>query len=142
VDVAALPAGTGTIQLRVNVVDRMRMGMSIPDGNMICICTKVWWGSVDAAEQTSVAVHEMGHKVGMVCEGTGKQPDKVTTLYQNKGHVGNHCYFDLGELDSYSGVDGNQCVMYGAIATPPLTAFCEKCLPAVRKMDLSPGWAG
>ena len=140
VDVTGLPVGTGTIRLKVNVVDRMRGGLSFPDGNLICICTKAWWEDIDAAEQNTTATHEMGHKVGMVSDGTGKLPDKVTTLYNGKGHVGNHCHFDLPVQASYAGVSGNKCVMYGAVGTGTTSAFCENCAPAVRKMDLSAGW--
>ncbi len=135
-----LPAGTGTVRVTVNVVDRMRGGLSFNGGNLVCICTKAWWTEQGAGVQSSTAVHEVGHKVGMVAEGTGTQPDKVETQYTDKGHVGSHCYFDLGVLATYSGVAGNKCVMYGAVGDASPTAFCEKCTPAVRKMDLSAGW--
>jgi hypothetical protein len=140
VDVADLPAGTGTLRVTVNVVDRMRGGLSFPDGNLLCICTKAWWQNQGAGVQSSTAVHEMGHKVGMVADGTGKLPDKVETQYTAKGHVGPHCFFDLGERDTYAGVAGNKCVMFGAVGDGSPTDFCEKCTPAVRKMDLSSGW--
>ena len=76
----------------------------------------------------------------MVADGTGKLPDKVATHYLDKGHVGDHCYFDLGELDTYSGVSGNKCVMYGSGGSNPPTGFCEHCAPAVKKVDISDGW--
>lgn len=134
-----LAAGTGTVRVTVNVVDRMRGGLSF-GANLICICTKAWWSAQGAGVQSSTAVHEMGHKVGMVADGTGKLPDKVATQYTAKGHVGPHCYFDLGDLATYGGVSGNMCVMFGAVGAGSPTAFCEKCTPAVRKMDLSAGW--
>ena len=140
VDVADLPAGSGTLRVTVNVVDRMRGGLSFSDGNLICICTKAWWQDQGAGTQSSTAVHEMGHKVGMVADGTGKLPDKVETQYIAKGHLGPHCFFDLGEMDTYAGVSGNKCVMFGAVGSGSPTDFCEKCIPAVRKMDLSTGW--
>ena len=137
VDVSSLPAGTGTIRLQVNVVDRMRGGLTFPGGNLICICTKAWWQGIDQTEQNATAVHEAGHKVG---DGTGKLPDKVATQYSNKGHVGNHCYYDLPVMDSYVGAEHSQCVMFGEAGDHPPTAFCPNCAPAVRKMDLSEGW--
>ncbi len=140
VDVTEFPAGTGTLRVKVNVVDRMRGGLSFSGGNLICICTKAWWQNQDAAVQSSTAIHEMGHKVGMVADGTGKLPDKVETHYEGKGHVGAHCHFDLAVLDTYVGVSGNKCVMFGAVGAGSPTVFCEKCVPAVRKMDLSTGW--
>jgi hypothetical protein len=141
VDVTGLPAGKGTIKVKVNVVDRMRAGLSFPGGNLICICTKAWWQDLSAPEQNATAIHEMGHKVGMVADGTGKLPDKVATYYDAKGHVGPHCHFDLPVQDSYSGASGNKCVMFGAIDENGPSAFCVKCLPAVRKLDLSAGWS-
>ena len=140
VDVTDLPTGTGTLRVTVNVVDRMRGGLSFTDGNLICICTKAWWQNQGAGVQSSTAVHEMGHKVGMVADGTGKLPDKVETHYTAKGHVGPHCFFDLGELDTYAAASGNKCVMFGAVGVGSPTEFCEKCTPAVRKVDLSTGW--
>lgn len=141
VDVSELPAGTGTLELKVNVVDRMRGGLSFGGGNLVCICTKAWWRKKSATSMNSVAIHEIGHKVGMVSDGTGKLPDKVATHYKDKGHVGDHCYFDLGVLDTYSGVSGNECVMYGSVGSSPPTAFCENCAPAVKKVDLTEGWS-
>ena len=115
VEVDHLAAGTGTVRVTVNVVDRMRGGLSFGGGNLICICTKAWWSEQGAGVQSSTMVHEMGHKVGMVADGTGKLPDKVETHYTGKGHVGPHCYFDLGVLATYGGVSGNKCVMFGAV---------------------------
>lgn len=140
VDVTGLPAGAGTIKLKVHVVDRMRGGLSFPGGNLICVCTKAWWQNITEAEQNTTAIHEMGHKVSMVVDGTGKLPDKVETLYTGKGHVGNHCHFDLPVQDTYAGANGNQCVMFGAVSEDGPSAFCEKCAPAVRKVDCSDGW--
>lgn len=140
VNVANLPTGKGTIKVRVHVVDRMRGGLSFPGGNLICICTKAWWRVTSAGMQNSVAIHEMGHKVGMVSNGAAKLPDKVVTFYEAKGHIGPHCYYDLGDLPTYAGATGNQCVMFGAVGADSPTAFCPKCIPAVRKMDLSAGW--
>ena len=118
----------------------MRGGLSFPGGNLICVCTKAWWKENDVAIQSSTLVHEMGHKVGMVSNGTGKLPDKVETFYEAKGHVGPHCFFDLGDQATYAGVTGNKCVMFGAVGAGSPTAFCVQCIPALSKMDLSAGW--
>lgn len=143
VDVTGLPAGTGTIALRVNWVDRMRAGLAFPGGNLICICTRAWWTNITTQEQNEVMVHELGHMVGMVADGTGKLPDAVPTLYGTpKGHVGNHCHFDRptgqARYDSNADAAGSKCVMYGQ--TNSKSAFCSKCAPVVRKLDLSAGW--
>jgi type VI secretion system secreted protein VgrG len=140
VDVKGLPAGTGTIKVRVNVVDRMRGGVSFKGENLICVGTRGWWKDKAAASQNETLIHEMGHKVNMVCTGTGKQPDKVDTHYSGKGHAGQHCHFGLPVQASYSNANGAQCIMFGSNCESRLAEFCENCCPAVFKMDLSSGW--
>ncbi len=144
IDVTGLAAGTGTITLEVHWVDRMRGGLSFPDGNLICVCTRSWWSDKSAAGQNQIMIHELGHKVGMVADGTGKLPDAVATLYDSsKGHVGNHCYKGNADgqarYDSATDSDSSTCVMYGA--TNGKSAFCDNCAPAVRKLDICDGWS-
>ncbi|CAM2011233.1 hypothetical protein [Acanthopleuribacter pedis] len=139
IDLSGLPAATGTLTLTVNTVNRMRAGLSFGGGNLICVCTKAWWQVSSEADQNQVMIHELGHKIYMVVDGSGKQPDAVATQYDGKGHVGSHCYFPLGVLPSYGGVGGSGCVMFGA--TNGVSAFCVNCDPAVKKMDISDGWA-
>lgn len=140
IDVTGLPAATGDIALRVNWVDRMRGGLSFGGGNLICACSKAWWQNKAAVRQNEVLVHEFGHKVGMVADGTGKLPDKVSTWYDGKGHVGPHCHEGVPlAATAFSGTAGTTCVMFGA--TNQKSAFCANCKPAVRKMDVSTGWS-
>jgi type VI secretion system secreted protein VgrG len=80
----------------------------------------------------------MGHKVGMVPDGTTL--DATPNQYTGKGHVGSHCHTGLAVLATYSGVDGSTCVMFGA--TNGLSAFCADCARAAKKVDLSAGWSG
>jgi len=139
VKVSGLAAATGTITLTVNWVNRMRGGLSFGGGNLICVCTRAWWQAESTDDQNQVMIHEMGHKVGMVADGTSKGPDKTAKFYEGKGHVGPHCHQGLPVQDSYSGVSGSTCVMFGA--TNGITTFCADCTPAVRKVDLSSGWS-
>ncbi|MBN2131066.1 MAG: hypothetical protein JW741_16305 [Sedimentisphaerales bacterium] len=137
------PVRAGKIRLTINWVNRFRGGLSYGGGNLICICTRAFWQSDDTASMNQTLIHEMGHKVGMVPDGTGKKPDKTETFYDSsKGHVGTHCYKGLpdGEAKYDKPGDGasSQCVMYGA--TNGKSAFCDKCTPAVRKQDISEGW--
>lgn len=137
VDVSRLSAGKGTLTLVVNWVNRMRGGVSLGGGNIVVICTRAWWKDKDGSGQNQVAVHELGHQIRMVVDGTGKGPDKVATQYDGKGHVGSHCHHGLPVQASYATAKGD-CVMFGA--TNPHVAFCENCSVAVRKQDLSDGW--
>ncbi|OHB82397.1 MAG: hypothetical protein A2Z38_00225 [Planctomycetes bacterium RBG_19FT_COMBO_48_8] len=137
------PVREGKIKLTINWVNRFRGGLSYSDGNLISICTRAFWQSEDTDEMNQTLIHEMGHKVGMMPDGTGKKPDKTETFYDSsKGHVGTHCYKGLpdGEVKYNKPGDGasSQCVMYGA--TNGKSAFCDKCTPAVRKQDISKGW--
>lgn len=137
IDVTALPPGKGIIQLKVNWVNRMRGGLSF-GSNLVCVCTRAWWQDISAKEQNETLVHELGHKIGMVPDGN-KQLDKTATQYSGKGHIGSHCHKGLSaDLDSYSGVSGSTCVMFGA-GNGKLN-FCGNCQPAVIKVDLSYGW--
>ncbi|MBD8528854.1 MULTISPECIES: hypothetical protein [unclassified Massilia] len=143
IDVSALPHPTGTIELVVNIVDRMRAGISFSGGNLICVCTKAWWSTVDAKMQNEVIVHELGHKIGMAADGSGKLPDKTGSWYDDaKGHRGDHCFHGLSatqtRYDSDADLNLSKCVMYGA--ANGLSDFCVNCAPAVRKVDLSDGW--
>jgi type VI secretion system secreted protein VgrG len=126
----------GTITLTLNIVNRMRGGISIGGGNLICVCTRAWWRPISGDEQNQTMVHEMGHKVGMVP--TGTTLDATPNQYTGKGHVGSHCHTGLAVLASYSNVTGT-CVMFGA--TNNKSAFCADCAKAVKKVDLSAGWS-
>ncbi len=129
-------AETGTITLRVHTVNRMRGGLSFGGGNLICACTRAWWRTISTASQNQVLVHEMGHKIGMVPDGTSL--DRTPNQYTGKGHVGSHCHTGLPVQASYSGSTGT-CVMFGATHANP--AFCADCAKAVKKVDISAGWS-
>ncbi len=138
VDVTALPAGTGTLTLTVDWVNRMRGGLSFPGGNLVCICTRAWWQTESTADQNQTMIHEVGHHVGMVPDGTGTTTDQTATQYTGSGHVGSHCHNGVPAAASYANATGSTCVMFGA--TNGVNAFCANCTPGVRKNDLTPGW--
>jgi type VI secretion system secreted protein VgrG len=138
----------GKIIVRVNVVKGFTGGLSYPNTNVLCVCTKSWWVKKTDIKQNQILIHELGHSIGMVSDGGGVKPDKVSTHYgdsralrsdSSRGHRGPHCYFGLSAtLSSYHGVRGSSCVMFGA--TNGLSSFCINCAPAVKKMDLTKGW--
>lgn len=142
VDVSSLPAVAGTITLKVNWVNRMRAGISLGSTNVVAICTKAWWRNQSEARQNQVIIHELGHQLGMVSNGSGKLPAKTSYHYNTtKGHVGDHCHYDIaaGQARYDSTADGtnSKCVMYGA--TNGKSAFCVECIKAVKKVDLVSG---
>jgi len=125
VKVDHLDAATGTITIKVNWVDRFRGGLSLGAGNVILCCTRSYWNDRSESKQVRTLIHEMGHKLWMVADGTGKLPDKTPKHYYKRG---NHC----DEV-------GKDCVMYGV--SNDKKAFCDDCTKALKKMDLSPGWS-
>jgi len=140
IDVTGLPDGRGTITLVVDWVDRMRGGLSFGAGNAVCVCTRAWWLDISSPTQNQVLVHEIGHQVGMVANGTGRLPDRVSTHYDaSKGHVGDHCHQGIppgqARYDRPADLVAARCVMYGT--TTANTAFCGNCASAVRKVDVS-----
>ena len=141
VDVSDLPDKPGELVLTVNWIDHMRGGLSFTTGNMVSICMRVWWTDVSDEEQHAVAIHEVGHRIGMVASGEKKLPDKPGSYYLGGGHVGDHCSKGVpagANLDSAEAERLSQCVMFGA--TNLKTAFCGDCAPVVKKLDLSRGW--
>lgn len=142
VDVAGIPAGRGKVEVKVNVVDRMRGGLALGGANQVCVCTRAWWATVSNNDQAGTIIHEMGHKVQMVTAGTGSQPDRVATQYLNKGHVGNHCHKGCAAGETTYGttamLNNSTCVMFGTVNGTH--AFCDNCEKAVKKVDIASGW--
>lgn len=142
VDISGLAPNTGKIILTVNWVNRMRGGLSFPKTNIIAVRTRAWWQNKSNDAQNQVIVHEIGHQLGMVSDGTGKLPDKTSYLYDtSKGHIGNHCHMGIpsGQSRYDSQTDGklSMCVMYGA--TNGKIAFCIECAKVLQKVDLENG---
>jgi hypothetical protein len=140
IDVTGLPAGNGTLTITVNWVDRMRAGLA-SSGNLVIICTRGWWQNESTSGQNEVMIHEIGHMIGMVADGSGSLPDRTATQYTARGHVGSHCHSGLALRDSFSSGSnaGSNCVMFGS--TNGVGAFCANCAPAVRKIDICTGWS-
>lgn len=141
VDVTGLTAGVGRIEIKVNVVDRMRGGLAISGANT-CVCTRAWWRNQSDSKQECTIIHELGHKIGMVADGSGNRPDKVATHYSGKGHVGDHCYKGCAagqvSYDDSASLRASQCVIFGAVNQK--NAYCTNCEKAVKKLDINAGW--
>jgi len=137
VKLSGLPAATGTITLKVYCVNRMRTGVSLGAGNLVCICTRVWWRTFSDSQQNGVIVHEIGHQLGLVPDGSGKGLDRTPNQFVGKGYNGSHCHAGLQEMASYANQSGS-CVMFGASEH---LAYCPDCAMAARKVDMSAGRA-
>lgn len=142
IDLENLPAGRGTVDLFVNVVDRMRAGLALSGNANICICTRAWWRTESDADQIGVAIHEMGHIVDQCTTGTGDEPDASATQYTGSGHAGSHCHKGCasGQADygTSANVSASQCVMFGT--SNGKTAFCGNCAPGMYKVDIGGGF--
>jgi hypothetical protein len=156
VDVTRLPAGKGVVRVFVNWVDRFRGGISLGNGNVVCIGTRAYWTDIPQTEQIQVMIHEVGHQFQMAADGRATL-DPVSTVYEgwsgggtrvrngvvfsSQGHIGSHCHAGIpaGQLryDSNADAEKAACVMYGSVIEK--TAFCPECARALRKVDLNGG---
>lgn len=141
VDVTGLDAGTGTITLTVDWVDRMRGGVSLGGGATVVVCTRAWWQTISANDQNCTLVHELGHQFGMVPTGADRTLDAHEFQYTGHGHVGSHCRKGVARAAGYgddASLAASRCVMFGTVNGR--IAFCGDCAPQVRKVDLTAGW--
>lgn len=143
IDVSHLPTGRGKIKIVLNVVNRFRGGLALGSSNLVCVCTKSYWQKSSSSAQNNVTIHEIGHKVGMVSDGTGIKPDKVSSYYWAKGHIGAHCSNGLSATalitaDYKPHVSSSNCVMFGT--GNGSSNFCVNCAPAVKKADITGGF--
>jgi type VI secretion system secreted protein VgrG len=127
----------GTVRLVLNVVNRMRGGLSFGGGNLICICTRAWWSTTSEADQNQTMIHEMGHKLGMVPN--NDDLDRPTNQYDGSGHVGSHCHAGVAAMANYGSASGSTCVIFGS--TNGRTAFCAGCAPCIKKRAEDTGWS-
>lgn len=139
VEIDWLPAGRGRVRLTVNWVGGSYNGVSLGAGNVICIATSVTWQARDQGEMVQTLTHEFGHQFNMVADGSGTQPDRVSTQYTARDHLGSHCHHGLALMDHFAGQPGD-CVLFGESNDTRSAQYCENCTPAIRKMDLSAGF--
>lgn len=142
VDVRGLPPKAGKIEMEVRVVSRMRGGLSLGKSNIVAIGTRANWKGNSTDLQNTIAIHEVGHQLGMACDGAGIKPDKIPTHYNSRqGHVGSHCHFGIpagqARYDAKADHQKSRCVMYGAAGSQ--STFCKHCSKALKKADLKSG---
>ena len=122
-------------------------GYSEPNVNLITVAASAWWQPNTVAEQLQVLNHEMGHKLGMVPDGTGKELDRPANFYTGQGHQGPHCannaVYNSAAADPWEGPP--TCVMFGATSChdpaigfhrPAPSTYCPDCQKLVKKLDL------
>lgn len=111
----------------------MQGGLSFGGTNIVAICTRGWRRTKNTADRNQTIIHEVGHQLGMVSNGSGKLPDKTPNHYIGKGYVGDHCHTSLSAtLASYSNSTGT-CVMFGT--TNGISTFCGDCAKTIKKID-------
>lgn len=144
-------AGKLFIELEVKTADNWSNGFAYNQINLAAIADRAVWEDQPLAVQLYTVNHEIGHKIGMVADGTGTAPDSHANLYgenrgvNDRGHQGPHC----GNGASWDGTDWSGqpgCVMFGAdgvwdtatnsVLSAPST-YCSDCEKIVRKLDLS-----
>lgn len=140
IDISKLPKETGYIELKVDCVERMRGGVALSGPFPVAVvCTRAWWAKIPDSKQNNIAIHEIGHKLGMVSDGKSGLPDKPKYYYQGLGHIGNHCHNGIAPgLNSYRTQGINSiCVMFGEVTQH--SSFCKDCAEVLKKIDLSTG---
>src|SRR5690554_3920077 len=65
VDVRGLPPKAGKVEMEVHIVNRMRGGLSLGKTNIVAIGTRANWRDNSEILQNIVAIHEVGHQLGM-----------------------------------------------------------------------------
>ncbi len=136
----------GTLTLTVHIMSHTRAGFAYPNSNLVCMATEMLGGVSSRAKQTSALMHEIGHKLGMVPNGTGL--DRGAHYYAMRGHTGHHCHFDLSDDEApaqHDQIDYDrcqpehhdeiECVMFGY--NLGLQRFCDTCREAIRKQNLA-----
>jgi hypothetical protein len=108
-------------------------GLQFPNTNTIWLATTDMGAQANGgptaataiaqAELDMVAIHEVGHFLGMV-------PQEAPAFYVEKGHKGPHCCTGLSadERDEarYVGLPGS-CVMFGGPSAAQQPQFCAEC---------------
>jgi type VI secretion system secreted protein VgrG len=131
----------------LKVVKGFSGGYSEPEVNLITVASSGWWQPCTDAERLQVLNHEMGHKLGMLPDGTGKRLDRPASFYTGQGHQGPHCassaVYTSGASNPWQGTPA--CVMFGATSCydsavghdrPAPSTYCPDCEKLVKKLDL------
>ncbi len=143
IDISDLPIqfpATAELLLDVKIINRMRAGLSFGGTHTVALCTKAYWNTFGELNQNQVLIHELGHQVGMVPNGSIKSKLNKGTYYYAHTHVGDHCYKGCSSteaLKSSSAIRKSECVMFGA--TNNKSSFCTDCGRNVKRADLSGG---
>jgi type VI secretion system secreted protein VgrG len=137
--------GDLSFDLTLRIAGGWTNGFSFNTINLITVAERVVWDDMSDAIKKYTLNHELGHKVGMTPDGTGRLPTKPSCYYTGQTHQGPHCSKGAtfaAATQTWSGVPG--CVMFGADGTynggvysgaPP--QYCGECEPLVRKLDLA-----
>jgi hypothetical protein len=140
-------AGTIFCRFKVRIANSFSNGLSYSTVNLVLVAVRARWEDRTDASIGQTLIHEIGHKIGMVADGSAGRlaPDRPPFYYHQDlpafagtTHAGRHCSkgatYDLG-TKAWSG--NPQCVMYGAGHSQRPASFCEDCSKALRKLDLS-----
>lgn len=118
-------------------------GFSSGTHNVIVLATEGAWKqrTVDDLKQT--LLHEIGHKIGMVANGSPGLPNKPNPShyygFKQYGHQGKHCKNGMKYKNGvWSGTA--KCVMFGASVSGRSGDFCGDCAKTVPKLDVSGDW--
>ncbi len=147
VDNLAPIATTGTIKLQVIFVNHSVSGVAKKPQTpgAVIQASRSSFRIISEAAQSSAAIHEMGHALGMVANPVDSGVDTPQFRYD---YNGNHCHNGIAPVATPGDYHQNpaflnqaQCVMFGLIPTPPRMNFCNPCSQALKKLDVSAGFS-
>lgn len=138
VQVSEIPAGEGLLEIYAITVRKILGGIAFGSTTpFICVATRTGWIDTPPHKQQAIILHEIGHKLGMVPDGTGTL-DRLPLQYSHT-HVGSHCHYALPLKEAYTEYEIGRCVMFGEAIAPNRT-FCDACKQAMIKAHLGAGW--
>ena len=93
----------------------------------------------------ALMIHELGHKLHLVADGSAGQPDlqahHYPTGHDGTDHVGPHCSHGVPAgtlLNTTAAQNASDCTMWGALMG--ITLYCSECKTTLRKVDLGGGF--
>ncbi len=113
----------GVLKAKVNIAIGFHGGWSFPEQNIIVIATRGWYDTAfPESKKQAILIHESGHKIGMVPDGTGGLKKQSTHDEVHDPAKKKHC-------------NDRSCTMWYSTEFQKDT-FCGVCDKSVRKVDL------
>lgn len=144
---------SGMLTLRVHTATEWCGGYTYSGTDYIVMATRSGWRTDDAGNIIQVMTHEFGHSIKLTPTTNRSDHaglDHVETWYVERGHQGEHCWFnvstDLPADGEYTRTHDREarCCMYGCSGRSTyrnMMRYCNNCANAAKKVDMHEGWS-